>query len=291
MEENAVWEKQWTPRYLPSLGDEPWDAVWDRLTQGFRRETVPAGTVLYQQGDPADEVLYLQSGQVRLECVHSGGKRRVLCLLFDGIPVGEDECIYGGVREFRAVAATRCQVFRIPAEVFKRRAETSPALALKLFQVSARKSQVLSRLLVRDLRAPRPETVRAQDAAGRVSFRAVYARICAPHYHACAMDGAAIAASLSFGATETTPVTLAAKSHLRNERPVLLAVSTNDGLAAAARNIGELLARRHYFFVPFSQDDPEGKPRSLVAHMEEIPACAACALAGVQRQPLLPGTP
>ena len=56
---------------------------------------------------------------------------------------------------------------------------------------------------------PMPETVRAQDAAGRVSFRAVYARICAPHYHACAMDGAAIAASLSFGATETTPVTLA----------------------------------------------------------------------------------
>ena len=150
VEENAVWEKQWTPRYLPSLGDEPWDAVWDRLTQGFRRETVPAGTVLYQQGDPADEVLYLQSGQVRLECVHSGGKRRVLCLLFDGIPVGEDECIYGGVREFWAVAATRCQVFRIPAEVFKRRAETSPALALKLFQVSARKSQVLSRVLVRD---------------------------------------------------------------------------------------------------------------------------------------------
>lgn len=97
-------------------------------------------------------------------------------------------------------------------------------------------------------------------------------------------------AKLAAGIADT-PVTLAAKSHLRNERPVLLAVSTNDGLAAAARNIGELLARRHYFFVPFSQDDPEGKPRSLVAHMEEIPACVACALAGVQRQPLLPGTP
>ena len=150
MEENAVWEKQWTPRYLPSLGDEPWDAVWGRLTEGFRLEIVPAGTVLYQQGDPADEVLYLQSGQVQLECVHSGGKRRVLCLLFDGIPVGEDECIYNSVREFRAVTATECQVFRIPAEVFKQRVETSPALALKLFQVSARKSQVLSRMLVRD---------------------------------------------------------------------------------------------------------------------------------------------
>lgn len=56
--------------------------------------------------------------------------------------------------------------------------------------------------------SPQPETVRTQDAAGRVSFRAVYARICAPHYHACAMDGAAILASDSFGATETTPVEL-----------------------------------------------------------------------------------
>lgn len=55
---------------------------------------------------------------------------------------------------------------------------------------------------------PTPETVRAEDAAGRVTFRAAYARICAPHYHACAMDGAALRASLSFGATETTPVTL-----------------------------------------------------------------------------------
>lgn len=106
--------------------------------------------MFYQQGDPADEVLYLQSGQVRVECVHSDGKKRVLYLLFDGIVVGEDECIYGGVREFRAVAASECRIFRIPAEVFKRRVEASPALALKLFQVSARKSQVLSRVLVRD---------------------------------------------------------------------------------------------------------------------------------------------
>lgn len=55
---------------------------------------------------------------------------------------------------------------------------------------------------------PGPETVRVEDAAGRVSFRAVYARICAPHYHACAMDGVALDAAKSFGATETTPVTL-----------------------------------------------------------------------------------
>lgn len=56
------------------------------------------------------------------------------------------------------------------------------------------------------------------------------------------------------------PVTMAVKSHLRNGRPVLLAVSTNDGLAAAAENIGRLLARKHIYFVPFGQDDPDKKP-------------------------------
>ena len=62
--------------------------------------------------------------------------------------------------------------------------------------------------------APEPETVRTVDACGRVSYRAVYAKICAPHYHACAMDGVALAASLTFGATETTPVELAAGQYI-----------------------------------------------------------------------------
>lgn len=92
----------------------------------LRPETVPAGTVFYQQGDPAREVIFLQTGQIRVECIHSSGKKRVLCLLFEGIPVGEDECLFGGPREYRAVAVTACQIFRIPAEVFKRRAEASP---------------------------------------------------------------------------------------------------------------------------------------------------------------------
>ncbi len=95
-------------------------------------------------------------------------------------------------------------------------------------------------------------------------------------------------AKLAMGIADT-PVTLAAKSHLRNNGPVLIAVSTNDGLAAAAKNIGELLARRHYFFVPFAQDDAKGKPRSLVAMMEDLPECAALALDGIQKQPVLPG--
>lgn len=93
-------------------------------------------------------------------------------------------------------------------------------------------------------------------------------------------------AKLAMGIADT-PVTLAAKSHLRNSGPILIAVSTNDGLAVAAKNIGELMARRHYYFVPLAQDDAKGKPRSLVAQMEEIPLYAAMALEGVQHQPML----
>lgn len=84
-----------------------------------------------------------------------------------------------------------------------------------------------------------------------------------------------------------TPVTMAAKSHLRNGRPVLVAVSTNDALAGAAENIGRLLSRRHYYFVPFGQDDPAKKPTSLVADFTQIPHAMASALQGVQLQPIL----
>ncbi len=82
-------------------------------------------------------------------------------------------------------------------------------------------------------------------------------------------------------------VTLAAKAHLRNERPVVLVVSTNDGLAGNAKNIGELLNRRHYYFVPFRQDDPDGKPRSLVADMSLAGETVWATLAGWQIQPIL----
>ena len=85
------------------------------------------------------------------------------------------------------------------------------------------------------------------------------------------------------------PVTMAAKSHLRNGRPVIIAVSTNDALAGAAENIGKLLARKHYYFVPFGQDDAINKPTSLVADFEKIPETLALALEGKQIQPLLLG--
>lgn len=84
-----------------------------------------------------------------------------------------------------------------------------------------------------------------------------------------------------------TPVLLGAKSHLRNDRPLVLAVSTNDGLGAAAQNIGRLLNVRNIYFVPFGQDDPVKKPRSLVADFSQIPRTIAAALSGVQMQPIL----
>lgn len=83
------------------------------------------------------------------------------------------------------------------------------------------------------------------------------------------------------------PVTMAAKSHLRNGRPVLIAVSTNDALAGAAENIGKLLARKHIYFVPFGQDDPVKKPTSMVADFAKIPQALKAALAGEQIQPIL----
>ena len=83
------------------------------------------------------------------------------------------------------------------------------------------------------------------------------------------------------------PVTMAAKSHLRNGRPVLLAVSTNDALAGAAENIGKLLGRKHYYFVPFGQDDPQKKPTSMVADFSKVLPALEAALAGYQLQPVI----
>jgi dipicolinate synthase subunit B len=93
-------------------------------------------------------------------------------------------------------------------------------------------------------------------------------------------------AKLAAGATDS-PVTMAAKAHLRNGGPVVIALSTNDGLSASGRNIGELLGRKHIYFVPFRQDDPEGKPTSLVADFTRIPDAIRAALEGRQLQPVL----
>jgi len=93
-------------------------------------------------------------------------------------------------------------------------------------------------------------------------------------------------AKLANGITDTA-VLMAVKSHLRNQRPVLLAISTNDGLGLNARNIGFLLAAKNIFMVPFGQDDPILKPNSLVSKMDLLLPAAESALRYEQLQPLL----
>lgn len=90
---------------------------------------------------------------------------------------------------------------------------------------------------------------------------------------------------IALGITDT-PVTMAVKSQLRIGAPVVLCVASNDALGASAENIGKLLNRKNVYFVPFSQDDPQHKPNSLVAHFELIPQAIEMALAGRQMQPI-----
>lgn len=92
-------------------------------------------------------------------------------------------------------------------------------------------------------------------------------------------------AKISLGVTDS-PVTMAVKSHLRIQRPVLLSVATNDGLGASAQNIGKLLNTKNIYFVPMEQDDFVKKPNSLVSKFELIPKCIELALEGNQPQPV-----
>ena len=94
------------------------------------------------------------------------------------------------------------------------------------------------------------------------------------------------AAKLAAGITDSA-VTMAAKAHLRNGRPVVLALASNDGLSGGAKNIGALLNRKQYYFVPFGQDDPTQKPCSLMADFTQIVPTIEAALEGRQLQPVL----
>jgi len=95
-------------------------------------------------------------------------------------------------------------------------------------------------------------------------------------------------AKLACGITDTT-VTMAAKAHLRNGAPLVLAISTNDALAASAKHIGALMDKKNVYFVPFRQDDPVGKPTSLVADFSRVNAAIEAALQGRQLQPVVLG--
>jgi dipicolinate synthase subunit B len=91
---------------------------------------------------------------------------------------------------------------------------------------------------------------------------------------------------MAAGITDSS-VTMAAKAHQRNGRPVVVCMASNDGLAGSAPAIGQLLMRKNIFFVPFGQDDPVGKPTSLVADFTQLPQTIEAAFQGRQLQPLL----
>lgn len=93
-------------------------------------------------------------------------------------------------------------------------------------------------------------------------------------------------AKIANGITDT-PVCMAYKAHLRNGKPVVIAISTNDGLGANGKNLGLLLDKKNVYFVPFSQDDPIKKPTSIIAHYDMIIPTILEALKGRQIQPIL----
>ena len=152
---------------------------------------------------------------------------------------------------------------------------------------------ILSENACRDSRfGPAEDWRRALEAAcGREAADSIAA--VEPLGPAGAMDVLLIApctgntlAKLAHAVTDSA-VTMAAKGPLRNDKPLVLGVSTNAGLCASAENIGRLLARRNVYFVPFRQDDPAAKPRSLSCDYTQIAAAVRAAAAGTQLQPIL----
>lgn len=93
-------------------------------------------------------------------------------------------------------------------------------------------------------------------------------------------------AKLANGITDT-PVLMAAKAHLRNNKPLLISISTNDALGMNMKNIGLLLNSKHIYFIPFGQDNPEKKPNSMIAHTDLLIPSIEAALSGRQYQPII----
>lgn len=93
-------------------------------------------------------------------------------------------------------------------------------------------------------------------------------------------------AKLAAGITDT-PVLMAAKAHLRNEKPLVISISTNDALGMNFKNIGTLMNIKNIYFVPFGQDNYEKKHHSMIAHVEKIPDTIEAALQGKQIQPVI----
>lgn len=152
---------------------------------------------------------------------------------------------------------------------------------------------ILSENAMRDSRFGRAEDWRRalESAAGKTAVDSIAGS--EPLGPSGALDVLAIVpctgntlAKLAHGITDTA-VTMAAKGHLRNGKPLVLGVSTNDGLGASAENIGRLMARKNVYFVPFYQDAPDAKPCSLSCDYDKIAPAVYAALHGRQLQPVL----
>lgn len=173
------------------------------------------------------------------------------------------------------------RVFRAVEQLVEEGYEVTPVLS---FSVRDRDTRFYSKEAVKDtlLKITGKEPIDTmQDAEPIGPKKLLDAYVIAP------MTGASLG-KMAHGIFDT-PALLGAKSHLRNSRPVLIAPSTNDGLSTSAENIGKILVMRNVYFVPFGQDDPVGKPRSLVADFDKISAALSAALAGAQLQPMLYG--
>ena len=176
---------------------------------------------------------------------------------------------------------TFSQVFSVIESLVKQGFEVTPVLSSRAAEEDTRfySSEAVGRTL-EELTGKKPLSTLSQvEPIGPKKLLDAY--VIAP------MTGASMG-KMAHGIFDT-PALLGAKSHLRNSRPVLVAPSTNDGLSTAAENIGKILAMRNVYMVPFRQDDPTGKPRSVVADFTRIPEALAAALAGAQVQPILLG--
>ena len=131
---------------------------------------------------------------------------------------------------------------------------------------------------------------RVEELCGRPAVRTV--RDAEPLGPAIPLDALVICpctgntlAKLACGITDT-PVCMAAKAHLRSDRPLLITLASNDALSANLKNLGTLLCRKSVYFTPLRQDDPTSKPHSLVADFDRVPDALAAALKGIQLRPL-----
>lgn len=187
-----------------------------------------------------------------------------------------------GVRIGLAMTGSHCTIPRVWAaveEMLARGADLYPILSVAVAQTDTRfgrAADIRRRLAELCGREPWTEIVQVELIGPK---RLLDVMVVAP----CTGN---TLAKLALGISDT-PVTMACKAHLRNQRPVVLAISTNDALSGNAANLATLLRRRYYYFVPFGQDNPEVKAGSLSARMDLLPAAVEASLEGRQLEPIL----